>query len=150
MSFFKRIAAALATLLLCALGYLGSDFVKTVRGAENGAPPVNNNLGDAATPAELGVDIYPGAQQSTGAVRMKLTGEHFITVKFVTRDSRDQVLTFYKGKLGAHALTSYHMGNAIVSRGNNSSKEMVLVTIVPNSHVDNGKTQITILHNTKD
>ena len=150
MAMFKKSAASFPTLLLCLSGYWASGFIKPVRAEQTGAPPIHNNLGDPATAAELGVDIYPGAQQSIRAVRMKLTGEHFITVKFVTPDSRDKVLAFYQSKLGPHPSTSFHMGSAIVSRGYNSSKDTVQVTIIPNSRVDDGKTQINILHNIKD
>ena len=150
VALFRKIAASVPTLLLCLVGYWAIGFIKPVRADQTGGPPISNNLGDPATAAELGVDIYPGAQQSIRAVRMKLTGQHFITVKFVTPDSREEVLAFYQRKLGPHQVTSFHMGNAIVSRGNNSSKDMVQVTIIPNSHIDNGKTQINVLHNMKD
>lgn len=138
------------TLLLCAFACLECFVPPQAHADQNGLSPVTVNRGDDATAAELGVDIYPGARQSTRAIRMKVAGEHFVTVKLVTSDSEEQVLVFYKSKLGADALTTYHMGNAIIGRGNRASKESVQVTIVPHSAVDEGKTQITILHNIKD
>lgn len=150
MSLFKSTAVGMVMFGICALGFPSSGLVKAVRGADGGASSGGGNLGDLATPAELGVDIYPGARQRDRAVRMQLKEEHFVTVKFITPDSLDKVLAFYKAKLGPQTETSSHMGNTIVSRGKKWSKDSILVTIVPNSRVDNGATQITVLHTVKN
>lgn len=102
------------------------------------------------TAAEMGVDLYPGSTQRDAAVRMTTSANSFVTVKFVTSDSQDKVVDFYKAKLGPKVPVYYHVmfdkrksANLLLRKG---PKETVEITIVPNSPVDNGKTQITLLH----
>ncbi len=140
-------------LILAASGYLGCIRPGTVHAATfaGRALCMLADFGPGnVTAAEMGVDLYPGSTQSTSAVRMKTTSNSFVTVKFVTSDSQDKVVDFYKAKLGPKASLAYNMmfdkRKSAILLLRKGPKESVEITIVPNSPVDNGKTQITLLH----
>lgn len=95
--------------------------------------------------SELGIDVYPGAQGGHGSMKMDLPTGSMVTGVFVTSDSKDQVLSFYKEKLGSGA-SVYDSGNAAMLTINKGQQESVMVTISANSSQDNGKTRISIVH----
>jgi len=52
--------------------------------------------------SDLGTDVYPGAQSGKGSMRMTLPTGSMVTAVYVTSDSIDQVLSFYKSKFGCN------------------------------------------------
>jgi hypothetical protein len=106
------------------------------------------NSGDSATAADLGTDIYPGATKSKGGTKMDLPTGSMVTSVFLTSDSKDKVLAFYKDKFGSSASTIDTSDTAIVTlkRGGN---EVIMVTITPNRGQDDSQTQISIVHTRK-
>jgi hypothetical protein len=57
--------------------------------------------------AELGVDIYPGAEaQKDGAAAITIAGIHTVTANFESHDSVDRVCDFYKSKFPNSTVTS--------------------------------------------
>jgi len=69
---------------------------------------------------------------------------------FLTSDSKQQVIDFYKGKFGDGAATMDTADGAIITLPK-SKQESVMVTITANPSRDSGKTRIIITHtiNTK-
>jgi hypothetical protein len=97
--------------------------------------------------AELGTDIYPGAEGTKEGVKMTLPTGTMVTGVFLTSDSKDKVLAFYKSQLGGKATIINGSGPTIISI-EKSPLESVMVTIYVDKSGD-GKTQITVTHTTK-
>jgi len=97
------------------------------------------------TAEELGTDIYPGAQNGHGSMKMDLPTGSMVTGVFETGDSKDQVLEYYKGKLGSGASVMDTPETAIVTL-THGQDESVMVTITQKTSQDNGKTKIAIVH----
>jgi zinc-ribbon domain len=110
-----------------------------------GTLTANSNMTFSAS--DLGTDIYPGAQPGKGGGRLSLAGNSVVTATFVTSDSKDQVVSFYKDKLGSEANVFDYPAAATISL-NKSKNESVLITVEPNSSQYNGKTLISIVHTT--
>jgi len=103
------------------------------------------NTAQSFTAAELGTDIYPGAQSIKGGMKMDLPTGSMVTGVFVTSDSKDQVLDFYKGKFGSAASTYDTSDGAIITLPM-GQQESVMVTITAKPSENEGKTKIVILH----
>jgi hypothetical protein len=99
------------------------------------------------TAGELGTDIYPGATTGKGGMHMTLPTGSMVTAVFVTSDSKDQVLAFYKEKFGSDA-SIFDSGDGTVLTVNKGEQESVVLTITKGSSENEGKTQITIVHTT--
>jgi hypothetical protein len=97
------------------------------------------------TPEELGTDIYPGAQSTPGGMRMKLPSGSIVSGVFLTPDSKDQVLAFYKGKLGNGASVFDNPHSAMISL-RHGSEESIIVSITSRPNENDGKTKISIVH----
>jgi zinc-ribbon domain len=97
--------------------------------------------------SDLGTDIYPGAQPGKGGMRMTLPSGSMVTAIFVTPDSKDQVVSFYKGKFGSEASVFDSAKSAMITV-QKGKQESVMVTVTPNASQYSGKTQITIMHTT--
>jgi hypothetical protein len=97
------------------------------------------------TASELGTDIYPGAVTTQGGMRMSTPSGSWITAIYLTSDSRDQVLNFYKGKFGSDS-SLMETNDAAILTLKKGEKETVMVTISAKPNEDNGKTKIAILH----
>lgn len=95
--------------------------------------------------SDLGTDIYPGAEAGKGGARMSLPGGSWISAVFVTPDSKDQVVSFYKSRLGSE-VSVYDSADSAVLTAQKSKQESVIVTATANKSEYNGKTQITIVH----
>ncbi len=106
---------------------------------------ITANKAETFTASELGTDIYPGAQSARGSVRMELPNMSMVTGVFVTSDSKDQVVSFYKGKLGSGS-SVYDSSNGALLTLNKGQQESVMVTVSANSSQDAGKTRISIVH----
>jgi hypothetical protein len=105
------------------------------------------NTTEKFTAADLGIDVYPGAQPAKGGMRMTLPTGPVIAANYLTSDSKDQVVAFYKSKLGGQA-TSMEFGSNAIMTLKKSNQEQVTVTIAQQAGQFDGKTQIHIMHTT--
>lgn len=101
------------------------------------------------TAADLGTDIYPGATSAKGSMRMTLPTGTMVTAGYVTSDSRDQVVAFYKSKFGTDNVTAIDGADGSVLTYAKSQQEQIVVTITSNPSEYDGKTQIHIVHTTQ-
>jgi cation transport regulator ChaC len=76
---------------------------------------------------------------------MTLPGGSWISAVYVTPDSKDQVVSFYKSRLGSE-LSVYDSADSAVLTAQKSKQEAVIVTVTANKSEYQGKTQITIVH----
>ena len=106
---------------------------------------ITANQAQTFTASELGTDIYPGAQSGHGSMKMDLPTGSMMTGVFVTPDSKDQVVAFYKSKFGSGA-SVYDTANSALLTLNRTQQEAVMVTVTANSSQDGGKTRISIVH----
>jgi len=97
------------------------------------------------TADELGVDIYPGANQSKDGMRMTLPTGSMMAASYITSDSKDQVIAFYKDKLGSQA-TTMETGDGALLSVKKSNQDSVMITITQKEGQHDGKTQIHIVH----
>jgi hypothetical protein len=97
------------------------------------------------TADELGTDIYPGAQSVRGGMRMNLPTGSIMSGVFLTSDSKNQVLAFYKSKLGSDASVFDSDTSAMISL-KKGSHENIMVSITARPAENNGKTKISIVH----
>jgi hypothetical protein len=95
--------------------------------------------------SELGVDPYPGATNGHGSMKVSLPDGSMVTGIFISSDSKDKVVDFYKGKLGSGASMIDTPSGTIFTLGK-SEKESVMVTITAEASQNDGKTQIAIVH----
>lgn len=105
---------------------------------------ISANTGESLSASELGADVYPGATTGKGGMRMSLPSGSMVTGVFVTSDSKDQVVAFYKGKLGGEASVIESGDSAVITA--TKENESVVVTVTANSSEYEGKTQIAIVH----
>ena len=95
---------------------------------------------------ELGTDPYPGASAGEGSMNMKTPNGSMVTAVYITTDSPDQVVTFYRAKLGESVSIVQNSHGTVLSAGE-KDKDNVVVTVTP----EGNNTKIAILHvtNTK-
>lgn len=99
------------------------------------------------TQADLGVAPYPGATDKAN-VHMTIAGKDMITATFLTSDSKDQVIAFYQSSLGTTATyTANNNGGTFLL---DKSLGDTIVTISQTPNLEGGKTQIVIVHATKE
>lgn len=108
---------------------------------------ISTDTSETYTASELGTDIYPGAVSGKGSVRLKMAGNSVVTAVFLTSDSKDQVLAFYKNKFGSDA-SIYDSSDETVLTVNKGESESVVVTLSKGSGDNQGKTEIHIVHTT--
>ena len=108
---------------------------------------ISANTSETYTSADLGTDIYPGAISGKGSMRMTLPTGSMVTAVYLTGDSKDQVLAFYKEKFGSDA-SIYDSSDGTVLTVNKGEQENVVVTITKGTGDSEGKTQVTIVHTT--
>jgi nitrate reductase NapE component len=118
----------------------------------NGAVTLNTpggtieaNSAKSFTPGELGTDIYPGAQSTSGGMKMELPSGSVVSGAFLTSDSKDAVLNFYKGKFGSDASVFDTADGAMLSV-KKGEQESVMVTISSKAGENDGKTKFVIVH----
>jgi len=97
--------------------------------------------------SDLGTDIYPGAQTGKGGARLTLPTGTMITAVYTTTDSKEQVVNYYKSKLGSDA-SVYDSANSAMISLQKGQKESIMVTVSQNETSDEGKTKIAIVHTT--
>jgi hypothetical protein len=110
---------------------------------------ITTNPSDSFSTSDLGTDIYPGAQPGKGSMRMSMPNGAMVSAVFVTPDSKDQVVAFYKGKFGSDVSVFDNAKSAIITL-NRGKQESVMVTISADSSQYDGKTQIHIVHSTNN
>jgi len=125
---------------LIGLGVLGFGVYKLAK---------SGNLKTSTQPvtaAELGVPLYPGAEQKAN-VSMTIAGKDVLTATFLTSDSKDQVIAFYQSNLDPSAkyTPNNNGGSFILDKASGD----VIVTVSQSPSLEGGKTQIVIVHATK-
>jgi hypothetical protein len=94
------------------------------------------------TEAQLGVPLYPGSKQQEGA--LEITGEEgsMHTYVFKTSDSPQQVMAFYRERLGTEAASYVETPEGGMITSTKGKKDGFWITIGQ----DEGETVITIMH----
>lgn len=95
--------------------------------------------------SDLGIDLYPGAAGQHGGSKIETPNGSVMTGVFLTSDSKDQVVSFYKSKMGSEA-SVYDTSNGALLTVNKGNHESVMVTINADPSQHEGKTQISIVH----
>jgi len=108
---------------------------------------LNFNTSQTYSAADLGTDIYPGAASAKGGMKMSLPTGSMVTGIFVTSDSKDQVVSYYKGKFGSDA-SVMDMQDAAILTLKKGERESVMVTVSSKASDNDGKTKIAIVHTT--
>jgi hypothetical protein len=78
-------------------------------------------------------------------MRITLPSGSSVTAIFVTSDSKDQVVSYYKGKFGSEA-SVFDSANSAMLTVQKGKQETVMVTVTTGEAQYDGKTQITIMH----
>jgi hypothetical protein len=153
------IVAVFVVLVMMVVGVIGYGVYRVRKAIHvnqaNGAMSVdalgvkmNADAGMKFTADELGTDPYPGAETAkSGNMRMNMAGNSVVSAAFLTSDSKEKVVEFYKDKLGSEATSMDFGANAILSL-KKGEHEMVQVTISQEANQFDGKTQIHISHTT--
>ncbi|MGB7265766.1 MAG: hypothetical protein WBC92_09650 [Terracidiphilus sp.] len=94
--------------------------------------------------SDLGIAIYPGATQGKGALHMTIAGKSMVTANYLTADSKDQVIAFYKDKVGPNAQSMMTDNGAEFNVTNGT--DSIVLTVMQSPNMNDGKTQITIVH----
>jgi ribosomal protein L40E len=145
---------ALGFVVIGAVGYFGYRVAHSIKVSKDGNQVALNvpgggsfsaNSSEKFTAEELGADIYPGATTGKAGARMTTPAGSWISAIYVTPDSKDKVLAFYKDKFGDGASVIDTPDGAIVTL-KKGEQEGVVVTITANSSEYSGKTQIAIVH----
>ena len=110
---------------------------------------VNINTNQSYSASDLGTDIYPGAQPVKGGMKMNLPTGSMVSGIFMTTDSKDQVVAFYKGKLGSD-VSVMDTSDAAILTLKKGEQESVMVTVTSKASQDDGKTKISIIHTTSN
>ena len=148
------ILVVLGLLAMAGIGYVAWRVKKSihVEGGPNGQVSMNipgmsysASTEQSFTASDLGTDIYPGAQSAKGGMRMELPTGSMVTGVFVTTDSKDQVVAFYKNKFGTGASVMDTADGAILTLPI-GEKESVMVTVTGKPSENEGKTKIVIVH----
>jgi len=106
---------------------------------------ITANSTQTFTASDLGTDIYPGAQPAKGGMRMTLPTGSMVAGTFLTSDSKDQVVAFYKVRFGSEAAVMETSDGAILTL-NKSKQDSVVLTITQKPNEFDGKTHIYIMH----
>lgn len=106
------------------------------------------NTAENISASDLGTDVYPGAQSGKGSVRMSLPTGSMVSAVYVTSDSKDQVLAFYKDKFGSDASVFDAPTGSVITL--NKGQESIVVTVTVSQSEYDGKTQIHIVHTTSN
>jgi len=103
--------------------------------------------GESVTVNTPGGTISSSTSQSYSASEMgtDLPGSSMVTAVYVTSDSKDKVLDFYKSRMGGGA-SVYDAEESAVLTAKKGDKESVMVTISSKPSEADGKTKIAIMH----
>jgi len=147
------IFVGLGIIAVGAFGFLAWRVSKSIHMSADGKQMTVNtpggsfttNTSKAFTAADLGTDIYPGATPGRGSMEMNVPGNSMEVGVFVTPDSKDQVVAFYKSRMGSEA-TFTDSERSATFKLTRSPSETVTVTIGARSAQADGNTRIAILH----
>jgi len=146
------IFVGLGILAVGAFGFIAWRVSRAMHVSNDGQVTLNTSAGSFSanssktyTAEELGTDIYPGATGGKGGLKMDLPTGSMVTGIFVTSDSKDRVVDFYKGKLGSAASVIDSDNSAVIQLAK-GQQESIMVTVTGNSSQDGGKTRIAIMH----
>ena len=103
------------------------------------------NTSETYTASELGTDIYPGATTGKGSMRMTLPTGSMVTAVYLTADSKDQVLSFYKARFGSDA-SVFDSPTAPSSPSIRANRSPSSSPSQKGTSENEGKTQISIVH----
>jgi hypothetical protein len=152
------IVAVLLVLGVMVLGVIGYGVWRVSRGfhknADNGVSinmpggVISTNPTQKFTADELGTVIYPGAETGRGGVKMTLPTGPMVTATYLTTDSKDKVIAFYKDKLGSKVQVMESDSGAVMTL-NKGGSDTVMVTVTQKTNRYDGKTQIHIIHTSK-
>jgi hypothetical protein len=117
--------------------------------APDGKGTLSFNAEQTYSAADLGTDLYPGAQSVKGGMKMTLPTGSMVSGIFVTTDSKDQVVAFYKSRFGSDA-SIMDMSDAAILTLKKGEKESVMVTVSSKASENDGKTKIAIVHTTNN
>lgn len=101
---------------------------------------------EPVTASELGVALYPGADQQSN-MHATVLGKSVLTATFLTSDTKDQVVAFYQNALGSQAQVQTILNETQLSL-NSGAGGLVTVKISSGMGVENGKTRIVVTHAT--
>lgn len=149
------VIVVIGILVLGAIGFIGyriahSLHVNQSTGETTITTPggtITANSTENFTAADLGVDLYPGAQSAKGGMRMTLPTGPVVAANYLTSDPPGKVVAFYKDKLGSQATSMEFGGSAMVTL-KKGEHEQITVTIAQQASQSDGKTQIHIMHTT--
>lgn len=112
------------------------------------AKSIHNVPSATFTERDLGIAIYPGAEPSLRGSRAEIAGKTMLNATYLTPDSVDKVVAFYKEKAGPNAklITTSH-GSGLRLSGAAGDVTTVKVMRVPDE--SGGKTYIMIEHVTE-
>ncbi|HVU49015.1 MAG TPA: zinc ribbon domain-containing protein [Terracidiphilus sp.] len=138
-----------------AFGFFVWRVAHSVHVNNNGEVSINTPAGHLSanstenfTASDLGTDIYPGAESGKGGMRMTLPTGTMVSAVYVTSDSKDKVLAFYKSKLTGNVSTFDTVNGSVITY-NRDQQESIVITVTSDSSEYDGKTQIHIVHTTK-
>ncbi len=149
------VVVGLGVVGVACVGYIGYRVARSVHVSGSGKEvtintpggSISTNASETFTSADLGTDIYPGAVTGKGSMRMSLPTGSMVTAVYVTGDSKDKVVSFYKDKFGNDVSVMDSSEGAVIT-GKKSDNESIVVTVTPNSSEYEGKTQVAIVHTT--
>lgn len=149
------VVIGLGILGMGAVGYFAWRVAHAIHVSGNGSDvtlhtpggTLSANTSETFTSGDLGTDIYPGASSGKGGMHMTLPTGSMVSAVYVTGDSKDQVLAFYKERFGSNA-SIFDSGDGTVLTVNKGEQESVVVTITKGSSENEGKTEIHIVHTT--
>jgi len=145
---------AIGLLIACVVGYGIYRVAHAVKEAAHGEKitiPGSNGSSISLPSAksysaeELGTDIYPGATPTQGGMKMNLPSGSWVQSVFLTSDSKDQVISFYKDKFGSDG-SLMEAGEGAILTLKKGEKDSVVVTVTPGTGPGDDKTKIAIVH----
>jgi hypothetical protein len=97
------IFVCLGVLAAGVVGYGIYKVAHAVKTAANGQISINSPGGSfsasttqSVSSSDLGIAVYPGATQGKGGLHMTIAGKSMVSQTYLTSDSKDQVIAFYK------------------------------------------------------
>jgi hypothetical protein len=147
----------LVVLVIAGLGFAAWRISRSIHisgSGENGQVSIHTDQGnitakgdEGLSASELGVALYPGSSVARGGMKMDLPTGTMATGVYTTSDSKDQVVAFYKSKLGS-GLSTFDTANGAVLSQKVSDRETIVITVEGNSSEFEGKTKYSISHTT--
>src|ERR1035437_9051569 len=102
--------------------------------------PGENPTPGAGPTVDMGDLSYPGATLGQGGNQSIFGAAGIKMQEYITADSVDTVLAYYKGKLGSNAMVTQSGGNAVLQVGGTGG--LTTINIAPDSA--SGRTKITV------